>query len=188
MIGLKQTENWKDIKDYEGIYQISDRGNVKVLVKWDVNKRDYVPDERLLRPTDNGNGYLIIALKRRGKRKNGYVHRLVAQAFLENPDGKNEINHKDYNKYNNNVENLEWCDRIENIHHSIPNMCHPKNSELGQSGERYIYLKHNKKQITYRVCVPRKKEFRFRTLEEAKTIRDCLLKGGDYVNGGIIIG
>ena len=95
-------EKWEDIKGYEGLYQISNQGKVKSLRKWDVNN-GFVDCERLLHPTNNGRGYLIIVLGKNKKRKNFYIHRLVATAFLDKPIDKNVVNHKDYNTMNNCV-------------------------------------------------------------------------------------
>ena len=109
-------EKWKDIKGYENIYQVSNLGRIRSL------DRIYVQPSRwgtsmlkkykgkVLNPTDNGNGYLIISLRDDNrKRKSFYVHRLVAEHFLDNPNNLPEVNHKDEDKTNNFVENLEWC-------------------------------------------------------------------------------
>lgn len=65
--------------------------------------------KKFLRPLNNGNGYLAVSICVKGREKRMYIHRLVAEAFLDNPDGLPEINHKDENRGNNNLENLEWC-------------------------------------------------------------------------------
>ena len=123
-----------------------------------------------------------------GKKCIKYIHRLVAKAFIENPFGKPEINHKDYDKYNNDAVNLEWCNRQENINYSISNMCHPKNSKPPASGYKYIYAKHNPITTTYRVCVPGHREIRARNLYDAITMRDGIMKGGDAINGEFVNG
>lgn len=96
-------EVWKDIKDYEGLYQISNTGKVKILSKNTIKKTTKVPK-----------GYLRVGLTKNGKTKYFYPHRLVAQAFILNPQNKPCVNHKDRNVKNNNVENLEWCTYKEN--------------------------------------------------------------------------
>ena len=101
-------EEWRDIKDYEGIYQISNRGNVKSLNYRRTGK------ERILKGSKDSNGYLQVHLCKDGKMKAYCVHRLVASAFLENPMGYTDVNHKDENKENNCIENLEWCSRLYN--------------------------------------------------------------------------
>lgn len=93
-------EIYKDIQGYEG-YQVSNHGNVRSLK---YNK------ERILKPQKVSGGYLQVILCKEGKKKNCYVHRLVAQAFIDNPQNLPQVNHKDENPANNCVENLEFCD------------------------------------------------------------------------------
>ena len=101
-------EIWKDIEGFEGYYMVSNLGNVKSLNYRGKGK------EGILKPVDNGYGYLQVRLCQDGKAKCCYVHQLVATAFLENPMGYTEINHKDEDKTNNVVSNLEWCSRSYN--------------------------------------------------------------------------
>lgn len=108
-------EEWKDIENYEGLYQISNLGRVKSL------NYNHTGKERLLKPGNNRCGYLYVNLWKNGKVKKMTVHRLVAQAFLENPTNLPEVNHIDENKENNKVENLEWCDRKYNMNHGTRN-------------------------------------------------------------------
>lgn len=98
-------EIWKEIKDHEGLYWVSNQGHVK-------NKHNHI-----LKP-EIRQGYYSIDLCKNGKRKKCRIHRLVAMAFISNPDNLPMINHKDENKLNNCVENLEWCDNIYNTHYS----------------------------------------------------------------------
>ena len=95
-------EEWRDIKGYEGIYQISNKGRVKTLGN---NRRK----EKIREGIADNTGYKRISLCKNGKEKKYSIHRLVAEAFLPNPDNLPVVNHKDENKLNNNVENLEWC-------------------------------------------------------------------------------
>lgn len=142
-------ERWKTIPGYNDRYQFSDRGNVRCISRWDVNLRKFVPDVRLMRPEDNGNGYLIIALKGNGKRKNHYIHRLVAEAFLDKPDGAEVVNHIDYDRYNNRVSNLEWTTQLENVRHSRFRMRHAKpGCRLPNTGERYVHKRKNRYELT----------------------------------------
>ena len=102
-------EVWKDIKGYEGMYQISNLGRVKSLkMKKEHNKY-------LLKPYSTKNGYLRVSLSKNNKYKGPLIHRLVAIHFLDNPNNYPEVNHKDENKENNCVNNLEWCDRKYNV-------------------------------------------------------------------------
>lgn len=113
-------EVWKDIKGYEGLYQISNLGRIKSLYGW--NGRRYLEREKILKPTtknDERSTYprAIIKLTKNKKSKDYKVHRLVAQTFIPNPKNKPQVNHIDGNPLNNRVENLEWCtDRENKIH------------------------------------------------------------------------
>lgn len=96
-------EEWRDIKGYEGLYQISSWGRVKSMNYLKTGKEK-------IRSLNNGkDGYLLINLSKNGESKRFRVHRLVAMAFIPNPDNLPEVNHKDENKLNNCVSNLEWC-------------------------------------------------------------------------------
>lgn len=100
-------EIWKDIPGYEGIYQVSNLGNVKSLQMYATG--GYIRRDKLLKPCNNGNGYFSVFLRKNGKKHAKYIHRLVGEAFIDNPNKFRCINHKDENKSNNRVENLEWC-------------------------------------------------------------------------------
>ena len=105
-------EIWKDIKGYEGLYQVSNLGRVKSLEK--LSRNGHRLKEKIL---SGGKcfEYRSVQLIKEDEMKNIAIHRLVAQAFIPNPFGYNEINHKDENKLNNCVNNLEWCDHSYNI-------------------------------------------------------------------------
>lgn len=104
-------EIWKDIKGYEGLYQVSNFGRVKSLVN---NKGQY--REKILNPII-GNGYYRVRLFKNKQNKLYSVHRLVAEAFIPNPDNLPQVNHRDENKLNNSVDNLEWCDNKFNMNY-----------------------------------------------------------------------
>ena len=105
-------EIWKDVPGYEGIYIVSSFGKVKSLKR--TRKGSYgsirVVDERVLEHKIDKDGYHIVTLSKEGKTKCIGVHRLVARVFIPNPDGLPQVNHRDENKSNNSVDNLEWCD------------------------------------------------------------------------------
>lgn len=109
-------EVWKDIKDYEGYYQVSNLGNIRSLTREVRNNlgTNTVFGQKIS-PFMNQSGYLQVALSKEGNRERPYVHRLVAEAFISNPRNLSEVNHIDHNKLNCSVENLEWCTRKENM-------------------------------------------------------------------------
>lgn len=108
--------NWKDIEGYEGLYQVSDEGQVISLVI-DSHRRG-----RILKPMKTHKGYLNVDLvDKDGVKKSFRIHRLVAQAFLPNPLNLPQVNHKNEDKTDNRVENLEWCDQSYNINYGTRN-------------------------------------------------------------------
>ena len=112
-------EIWKPVRNYEGLYEVSNMGRVRSLERtaW-IGKGCYrtVP-ERILKARKNRGGYLQVNLYKEGKMKRCSVHQLVAQVFCENLEGYKEINHIDENKLNNRADNLEWCSRSYNMHY-----------------------------------------------------------------------
>lgn len=104
-------EYWKPVVGYEGLYMVSNWGRVKSLDRWVKSRNGSVRfyKGRILKPITGSNGYLFVNLCKDGKVKVFTVHRLVAEAFLPNPHNYPCVNHKDENKQNNNVSNLEWC-------------------------------------------------------------------------------
>ena len=113
-------EIWKDIKGYEGLYQISNLGNVKSL-----------KNKIYLKPSIHKKGYLHCGLSKKGKRKQCFIHRLVAETFIDNPYKLPCVNHKDCNPKNNKIENLEWCTYKDNNNY--------KNHELKRKISLVIY-------------------------------------------------
>lgn len=113
------SEMWKDISGYEGLYQISSTGKIKGLPR--VTVQNQILKERMLVPNVLNNGYLQITLYKDGKHKSFLVHRLVANAFIPNPENLPEVNHKDENKTNCNIDNLEWCTRKYNLNYGTRN-------------------------------------------------------------------
>lgn len=111
-------EIWKPIMGYEGVYEVSNLGRVKSLDRWVNDRRG----SRLIKGViltiwKARGGYVCVSLNKEGKRQNRPIHRLVCEAFLPNPNNLPEVNHKDENKTNNCVVNLEWCSRDYNLHY-----------------------------------------------------------------------
>lgn len=178
---ILQKEVWKDVSGYEGLYQVSNFGNIRSLDRRVVNHRNgstRIAKGVNITPFDNGNGYLVVGLRKNGKRKNYYVHRIVADTFLDNPKECEYINHIDYNTKNNNVTNIEWCTQKDNVLHSIEHMKKPRtNFKLSSTGEKYIYEKHNKKSVFYRVCIKQIGiDKSFSTFEEAIGFKSEVMK------------
>lgn len=128
-------EIWKDIPGYEGKYQVSNHGRVKSLKFAKTGKPG------IMKQQSNPKGYLSVSLHKNCKFKSFRVNRLVAMVFLPNPNNYLEVNHKDEDKTNNRVENLEWCNRLYNMNYgtwkerTIKNRykkvaCYTKNHEL----------------------------------------------------------
>lgn len=121
-------EQWRDIKGYEGLYQVSNLGNIKSLPrvqryihanKWVCER---VTKEKQLSPAPTGKKhYLCVSLYKNGKSCTKLVHRLVAETFLPNPNCLPQVNHKDENKLNNCISNLEWCTCEYNINYGSGN-------------------------------------------------------------------
>ena len=104
------SEEWTDIKDYEGLYQVSNFGRVK---------SSYT--NRILKPIKHTTGYLGVNLYKNNVSYTKTIHRLVAQAFIPNPENKPEVNHIDEDKTNNMISNLEWVTSKENVNHGTRN-------------------------------------------------------------------
>ena len=126
-------EIWKPVVGYEKLFLISNKGRLK-----------RIKTGNILKPTLIGRGYCscYVSLGSRNKGKLFRIHRLVAEAFIDNPDNKPQVNHIDCNKLNNNVDNLEWCTNHENMQHAHDNklMNLPK-------GEKSKNSKLNKKEV-----------------------------------------
>lgn len=120
-----ENEIWKDIKGYEGLYQVSNLGRVKGLLKKcrgrSRSNKEFIriSPEIILKPHLKNNCYPRVCLYKNNERIDLNIHRLAAEAFIPNPENKPCVNHKDGNKQNNCVVNLEWCTHRENKIHSI---------------------------------------------------------------------
>ena len=136
---MEYIEEWKDIKDYEGKFQVSSYGNVRNINYYGTGII------KIVNQRPNENGYMVVSLSKNKKTKPCKVHRLVAETFLPNPENLPEVNHKDENKTNNRVENLEWKTHRGNCNHGTRNerifekttngKCSKKVLQFSKSGE-----------------------------------------------------
>ena len=113
-------EEWRPVVGYEGLYEVSNIGRVRSLDRYvkGKGKSYFLHKGRVLSPGMKPEGYLVVRLQRR----TFYIHRLVTEAFIPNPDNLPEVNHKDEDKTNNRVENLEWCNHKYNMNYGTRNI------------------------------------------------------------------
>lgn len=126
-----ENETW--LPFYDGYYFVSNLGRIKSkdrVLKVKGFLKNFFQAGRVLRDFNNGNGYRYFTASVGGKRKNLYVHKTVAIAFLPQDVNRSEVNHKDGNKLNNNVSNLEWVTRLENMQHAHRTGLMPKGKDL----------------------------------------------------------
>ena len=146
-------EIWKDIEGYEGKYEVSNLGRVRSLdytiMQPNAHDRHLQPityKGKMIKPHEQNSGYLQIGLRDENGKRQFLVHRLVAVAFIPNPDNLPDINHKDENRHNNHADNLEWCTKKYNVnygnarqhlsdtHRNHPNLSMPV-EQLSKNGE-----------------------------------------------------
>lgn len=130
-------EIWKDIPNYEGLYQVSNLGRIKSL-KREANNQ-YCKDDTILKVRKHKNGYCFVALYKNGKSKEISIHRIVATSFLENSNNYPSINHINGNKEDNRIENLEWCSPSHNTKEAF---------RIGLMKPNYKVLKENSKRLS----------------------------------------
>lgn len=132
---MEESEEWKSIEGHEGLYEVSNFGRVKSLKR--IVKNSGIHDsairkEKILKNSVTKRGYLSVTLCYRTLRKTKLTHRLVALAFIPNPENKPEVNHKDSDRTNSHFKNLEWCTSLENSEHCT-NYGYGKNRALNSS-------------------------------------------------------
>ena len=130
-------EVWKPVVGYEGYYEVSNLGNVRSLDRANITKKGHIERRKgRVMSKINSHGYLRASLKKDNIPKFILIHRLVAEAFIPNPENKPQVNHKDLNKANNRVDNLEWNTALENNKHAQLN-------RANYFGERHCKSKVN---------------------------------------------
>ena len=185
---LLVSERWADVVGYEGRYRVSSAGNVLSVGHSIVDSagRMRVFPDKILSPCYGRNprhAYAHVSLnKPDGAQQRVRIHRLVAEAFIPNPDGLPQVNHKDGNKANNNVENLEWCSIRDNLLHSFRTGLHPNQKFEKEAGKRAVI-----------VVSPKGEHTRFDTVNEAAAFmgykypshlsRDLHVRGGRCKDG-----
>jgi hypothetical protein len=176
-------EQFKDIKGYEGSYQVSNYGRVKSLDREVVTSKGVTRKikEKILTLKVNRYGYLEAYLCESGKLRTFLVHRLVASAFIDKIEGKHEVNHIDGNKANNRADNLEWCTPKENIKHAYDNNVSGFKDRVRENLERI-----NKEKSYSKIILKKNNEILvFKSLSEASkeigthrgNISRCIRKG-----------
>ena len=154
------SEEWRPIEGYEGLYEVSNTGQVRSLdryVKYS-NGRIHLHKGKVLSPIKDTDDYLKVNLYCNGKNKKCLVHRLVAEAFISNINNLPEVNHKDEDKSNNRVDNLEWCNRKYNVNYGTAKI-RSRDTKIkngywtGLSREEYMkkYYEENKDKISDKI-------------------------------------
>ena len=159
-------EEWRDVVGYEGLYQVSNLGRVRSF------KRDKA---KIIKSNPGIGDYLRVVLCKDFDKKNRFVHVLVAQAFIPNPEGKKQVNHLDGNKKNNCVDNLAWATPAENIAHAF-------DMGLRKSGSKHFRAKLTPDQVREirRDCIPGDPERGFRAFAEKFHVTHKIIENAYY--------
>ena len=133
-------EIWKPIRNFEGYYEVSNLGNVRGvdrIIFYKNGKKVHIKG-KIKKQVKNPNGYMQISLRKNGEMKSFYIHRLVAEAFLDNPNNLPCVNHKDETRNNNLADNLEWCDYSYNNNYGNCNEKRKRNTDYKNRNINYF--------------------------------------------------
>lgn len=188
---MVEIEKWKDIKGYEGYYQVSNLGNIRSLDR-EIVKKDgttQIIKGGIVNKILNRDGYYVVSLNMNGENKSKRVNRLVAESFIDNPDNLPEINHIDFNRINNKVDNLEWCTHKDNVRYSKqaghyymlegrygelnPNYGNHKLSEFYKNNPEISKIKNSRKGKQNGRCIP------------VRVIKDDMVEEFDYIGEAV---
>ena len=135
-----ETEKWKSIKGFEEFYEVSNFGNIRSVDRI-ITRSDGIKQPKkgqIMNLRENEDGYLVVHLSKDGFNKYYFVHRLVAESFIENKQNLEEVNHIDFNRKNNNAKNLEWVSHKNNVLYSIKAKRHYCTKDLtGENNPNY---------------------------------------------------
>lgn len=141
-------ENYKNVKDYIGLYQINSNGTVKGLKRMIElkNGKNRVIEERILKPRIDSYGYITVRLSKNGKTKTCFIHRLIAEAFIPNPNNLPQINHISGDKQDNSINNLEWTTPSLNSRHAYRNGL---NNNYGVDHAKSVCILDHKNELVF---------------------------------------
>lgn len=132
---MESKEVWKDIPGYENMYQASTLGRIRSVTRWVRASNKYLKQGVIRKLKKDTKGYFQVGLSKNGIEKKKKVHRLIAMTFIPNPNSYPQVNHKDEDKENNRVENLEWCDNYYNCHYGT--VIERRKNSQGKEIEKY---------------------------------------------------
>ena len=174
------------VKGSEGYYYCTSNGDIYSYDRYVRSKCYGVENKRLVKSqkisaVDHGNGYKYVSLCKNGTRRNLYVHRIIAEAFLGDV-GTNVINHKDFNRANNNLSNLEICSQRENVIHARDRMSKPRNKLMpkNKTGEKYIGIRYGKYRVNIIIHGKTVIDKLYKTLDEAIAARNEVMSNEEY--------
>lgn len=156
-------EIWKNIKGFEGFYQVNNLGKVKTIERKRICSKGGIRlvKEKMLTPCIFPNGYIGFYLRVNGNRKTVLQHRIVAECFIENKNNLATVNHKDSNRSNNNIENLEWMSQSQNIKYGFIN------NAKARENVKYCRGKKHKRSIGVEAFKDQEKVLRFESINMA---------------------